>query len=298
MSKISVVINTLNEEKNIARALDSVKWANEVIVCDMYSEDSTVEIAKKREARVIHHKKTGYVEPARNFAISEAQNEWILVLDADEEISDTLKEQILQIISKDEASFVEIPRKNIIFGKWVKASQWWPDYHIRLFQKGKVTWSDKIHSKPKTDGIGLKIQPEESLAIIHHHYQDTSQYLGRMLNYSQIQAKELFNEGKEFHWQDLIREPLSEFLGRYFANKGYQDGMHGLALSLLQAISFLLVYIQLWEMHNFKEQEIGLTDFKREIKEGGYQINYWINFNMLSKNRLKRVFQKVINKVG
>src|SRR3989344_1312352 len=111
MGKISVVINTLNEEKNIERAMKSVNWAGEIVVCDMYSEDNTVEIAKKLGAKICFHKKTNYVEPARNFAISKATGDWILVLDADEEIPDSLSKRLQEIAEKmHQINFVEIPR--------------------------------------------------------------------------------------------------------------------------------------------------------------------------------------------
>ena len=139
MGKVTAIINTLNEEKNIERVIKSVAFADEILVCDMYSDDNTAVIAKKLGAKVILHKRTGYVEPARNFAISKAENEWVLILDADEEIPNSLSDKFLDIVNKGGvATFVEIPRKNIIFGHWMKASMWWPDYHVRFFRKGEV----------------------------------------------------------------------------------------------------------------------------------------------------------------
>ena len=153
ISKISVVINTFNEEKNIERAIESVEWADEILVCDMYSDDDTAVIAKKLGAKIIFHKRVGFVEPARNMAISKAEGDWVLVLDADEEIPSELAGKIREIISKDGVvTHVEIPRKNIIFGKALNASMWWPDYNTRLFKKNSLTWGNRIHSKPKTEG--------------------------------------------------------------------------------------------------------------------------------------------------
>src|SRR3989344_2370341 len=99
INKISVVINTLNEEKNIERVIKSTSWADEIIVCDMYSTDRTVEFARKSGAKIVFHKKLNYVEPARNFAISKASNEWVLILDSDEEIPSTLSEKLIRIAS-------------------------------------------------------------------------------------------------------------------------------------------------------------------------------------------------------
>lgn len=285
---ISVIINTLNEEKNISRAIKSVKWADEIIVCDMHSEDKTMEIAKKSEAKVVFYKRTDYVEPARNFAITKASNDWILILDPDEEIPDGLKERLIEIASKmEQIDYVRLPRKNLIFAKWMKASMWWPDYNIRFFKKGKVMWSDEIHRPPKTEGQGLDLPAEEELAIIHYNYQTISQFITRMNRYTTVEANQLIKQNYEFKWSDLIEKPLSEFLSRFFANKGYQDGLHGLALSLLQAFSFLIVYLKVWENSSFKETVFKLTDLEQEKNEAAFQINYWIKKSQ-SQNPFKR----------
>ncbi len=299
MAKISVVINTLNEEKNIVRAIKSVNWVDEIVVCDMYSEDKTVELAKKLGAKVCFHKKTNYVEPARNFAISKATSDWILVLDADEEIPNTLAKRLKAIAAKmRQINFVEIPRKNLIFGKWMKASMWWPDLNIRFFKKGSVTWSDKIHIPPKTQGEGIKLEVKEEWAIIHHNYDNLSQYIDRMNRYTTIQAKELVTDGYKFNWLDLINKPLSEFLSRYFANKGFEDGLHGLALSFLQAFSFLVMYLKVWEIEKFKETNISLDEIKNITAKSSEEINYWFKYGNLSKNPIKRFAQKVKNRLS
>lgn len=273
--------------------MESVKWADEVIVCDMYSEDKTVELASKMGAKVVTHKRREYVEPARNFAVSKASNDWILILDPDERVPKTLSEKLTEISSKmEQIDYVRLPRKNLIFGKWMKASQWWPDYNIRFFKKGKVVWGDDIHRPPKTQGIGLDLPAEEQLAIIHHNYQAISQFIARMNRYTTVEANQLIQQNYTFKWPDLIEKPLSEFLSRFFANRGFEDGLHGLALSLLQAFSFLIVYLKVWENSSFKEVPLNLTDLEEEKNKAGYQINYWIKETKLSKNPFKRFFSK------
>lgn len=297
-NRISVVINTFNEEKNIERAINSVRWADEVIVCDMYSEDRTVTLAKKLGAKVVYHKKTRYVEPARNFTVSEASGDWILVLDADEEIPESLSNKLQEVANNPGTlTNVQIPRKNIIFGSWMKASFWWPDTHIRFFKKGTVIWNDKIHSKPEVKGEGLILPSEEALAIVHHHYSSVFQFIERMNRYTDIQADELKKEGYKFKWTDLVDKPLSEFLGRYFANKGFKDGLHGLSLSLLQAFSFLVVYLKLWEMDKFEEKEITLKEARIISKNVGKEVNYWLKYANLSKNPLVNIIQRAKNKI-
>lgn len=296
--KLSVVINTFNEENNIERSIKSVSWADEILVCDMYSDDNTAVLAKKLGAKIIFHKRVGFVEPARNFVISKAEGDWILVLDADEEIPDGLKDKIKEIISKDGVvTHVEIPRLNIIFGKTLKAAMWWPDYNIRLFKKSTVNWSNKIHSKPKTEGQGLRLPELERLAIIHHHYENISQFLLRLNRYTSVQAKELKDSGYEFDWRDLFTKPLGEFLSRFFANRGFEDGLHGLALSLLQAFSHLVMYLKVWELRNFPEKSINFDDLKKVSHQSGEEIEHWLKYGNLSKNKFKRVLQKIKNKI-
>lgn len=297
--KITAVINTFNEEKSIERVINSLGWVDEVIVCDMHSDDNTPVIAKKMGALVIFHKRVGYVEPARNFVISKASNEWILVIDADEEIPSSLADYIKDFVNKLSVSnYLEVPRKNIIFGKWMRASMWWPDYHIRFFRKGSVVWGNKIHSKPKVTGQGVKIPPEERWSIIHHHYNSLSQYLQRMIRYTDIQAKELRSEGYKFKWQDLIQKPLSEFLSRFFANRGFEDGLHGFSLSMLQAVSFFVLYLRMWEYEKFEEKEISLADLDVERNNAQKEIDYWFKYGSLPKNLLKRLVQKAKNKIS
>lgn len=294
-NRISVVINTFNEEKNIERALKSVVWAEEIIVCDMYSDDKTVDLAKKMGANITRYKRTDYVEPARNYAISKASNDWILILDADEQIPKELSNRIKQMLKKPISSdFVKIPRKNIIFGKWLKATGWWPDYQIRFFRKGKVLWNEQIHSRPQTFGTGLTLPADEKWAIIHNNYQSVFQFIERMNRYTEIEERELRSEEYQFKWEDLIKKPLNEFLSRFFVSKGYQDGLHGLALSLLQAFSFLITYLKAWEQNKFERQSIELDQLSKLSKETGKDINYWFLHSRPHKNPINRFLQKLL----
>ncbi len=300
MGKISVVINTLNEEKNIEKAIKSIQgFADEILICDMYSDDNTAVIAKKMGAKILFHKRTGYVEPARNFLISKAQGEWIFILDADEEVPESLISKLKEVSQKESVvTFVEIPRKNIIFGKWMKASMWWPDHNIRFFKKGSVEWNFKIHSKPKTHGQGLTLPAEERWAIVHNNYRSIFQYINRMNRYTDIEAKALQAQGYNFSWTDLLTKPLGEFLSRFFVSRGFEDGVHGLALSMLQAFSFLVVYLKVWEEKGFKEQEISLRELSGTLKDSNSQINYWMKQSNLSKNPIKRLLQKAKNRLS
>lgn len=308
MAKISAVINTLNEEKKIGRCLASLKgFANELIVVDMMSSDSTVEIAKKYGAKVFKHKRIGYVEPARNFAISKAKYEWVIILDADEEVSEGLKNFLKQEIKTSKAdfdenqkpSFYRIPRKNIIFGKWMKHSGWWPDYNIRFFKKGSVSWNEVIHSVPMTTGRGLDLPQLQEYSIKHRHYSSVEEYITRMNKYTTIQAKELNKKGIEFKWRDVLVRPASEFLRRYFAESGYKDGLHGLVMSLLQVLSELTVYVKLWQKQKFRKRKITAEDTFEELNKISKDFVWWIYESKIkdSKNIFKTVWLKMKRKL-
>lgn len=300
MVKISAIINTYNEEKRLPRALASLKgFANEIVVVDMMSTDATREIAKKFGARVFKHKKISFVESARNFAIQKAKYDWVIILDADEEIPEVLKIFLKQEIKKPRASYYRISRKNVIFGKWIKHTGWWPDFNIRFFKKGTVSWNQLIHSVPVTTGIGFDLPASEEYSIRHKAYSSIEEYLTRMNRYTSVQARELNRKNIEFVWANLITKPLSEFLRRFFAEEGFKDGVHGLALSLLQAFSELTIYIKLWQKQNFKKRKLDLVGVESELEKAGDEINWWLEESKIriSKNIFRKLWLKILRRL-
>jgi (heptosyl)LPS beta-1,4-glucosyltransferase len=297
MTKISVVINTLNEEKNLPRALASVKgFADEVVVVDMHSDDKTFDVAKKCGAKVYKHKREGYVEPARNFAIGKATGEWIFILDADEELPVSLARYLKRPTTINEADYYRIARKNIIFGKWMKHSRWWPDMNIRFFKKGYVSWSEVIHSVPTTTGKGADLKVNEDLAIIHHHYETLEQYIDKLNRYTTHHAKNEIKEGYKFTWTDLVNKPSGEFLSRYFQAEGYKDGLHGLALAGLQGFSEFVKYLKIWQLDKFQTKPIDVSDVVEKMKGAESDVHYWQADTMLKevggiKHKIKRKFK-------
>jgi len=298
VDSVSVVINTLNEEKNLPGALASVKdFADEIIVADAKSSDKTAQIAREYKAKVYSVDRYGYVEPARNFAISKASGDWILILDSDERLSESLKKHLQEIIKNPQADYFRIPRKNIIFSKWMKHTGWWPDYNIRFFKKGKVSWNEIIHSVPLTQGKGADLQAKQDLAIIHHNYHTIEEYLTRMNNYTSIQASQLIKSGYKYQWKDLVNKPTEEFLSRYFASRGYLDGVHGLALSLLQAFSQLSLYLKIWQSEKFNQQKIDEKEFKELEEKSHRKIKWWLaNVKIESSGTVKSTVLRIFRK--
>jgi glycosyltransferase involved in cell wall biosynthesis len=278
---ISAIINTYNEAKNIERCLTSLSWVDEIILVDMGSTDGTRQIAARYKALIYDFDYTGFVEPARNFAISKAQGDWILVMDADEEVTSGLANILQDEAVNGTFEFYRLPRKNIIFGKWLKHAGWWPDYQIRFFKKDTITWPEKIHSIPQTRGHGRDLEPTEENAIVHYNYQSIEDFVSRLNRYTTVQAQDLIAEHKLVNHSTLIQAPLREFLIRYFSQEGYKDGFHGLAACLLQAASELVLYLKVWEAQGNKEESVKLNEmYKLSAKSYG-DIQYWFLHELL-----------------
>ncbi len=298
MAKISVVINTYNEEAHIVRCLKSVTWADEIVLVDMHSEDKTRELAKKFTKHIYLHEKTGYVEPARNFAIAKATGDWILIVDADEEIPESLAKQLQSLTSHD-ASVVAIPRKNILFGKWIEHTGWWPDRQIRFFKKGSVTWKNEIHSTPETKGKVMQLEGEQ-YAIVHHNYQSIKQFLYKSYEvYAAQEAETLINKGYKFTYMDAIRFPLQEFLSRYFAREGYKDGFHGLMLSVLMGIYHFVIFAYIWEKKKFVSEHVPMASLEKEVQKASKELLFWTQTKTIEQEKdfLKKVALRLQRKI-
>lgn len=260
---ISVVISAHNEEKNIKDCIESVlDLASEIIVIDNSSTDNTSDIAKKLDAKVYKQQNdVKKIDLQKNFGFEKATGEWILSLDADERLTPQLIKEIKQEVAKDVKTVgYWIPRKNIIFNKWIRNSIWWPDYQLRLFKKGKGKFP---HA---TVHVPLEVKGETrhlSEPMVHESYDSISRFVNRMNNiYTEVEADEIVKSGKKILWIDSVRLPASDFMKTFFLQKGYRDGMHGLVLSILQAFYMFLVFAKTWEKQGFYERS------EREVLKG------------------------------
>ena len=313
MDGVSVVVNVVAEEiPLLPRLLKSLgDFPGEIVIVSMAGETPELtEVSEKFGATVYVHKPEEYVEAARNYGIARAKGEWIFVLDPDETVPGALIAKLTKCIKKSEADYFRIPRKNIIFGKWMEHSRFWPDYNIRFFKKNAVSWTEEIHSIPVTQGKGQDLPEKEEYAIVHHHYQSINQFLARMDRYTTVQAlerakKKTMGPGGvrpyRFIWKDLITKPLAEFLSRYFAGEGYRDGLHGLALAILQTFSEVVVYLKIWEGEKFLEQAVSAEEVATELGKAEGEMNWWIN-DMIIKNKgliaslPRRAIRKILSK--
>lgn len=231
--KISVVINTYNAEQHLDKVLESVKSFDEVVICDMYSTDNTVEIAQKHGCRVVYHAKENYVEPARNYAIQQAQNDWVLVVDADEIIPSALKDYLYnQILNKDCPAGIFIPRKNYFMGRFMRLA--YPDYNLRFVKKSATYWPPFIHSHPKIEGRIMKI-PAKSIELAMEHLADDriEQILAKNNVYSSAEVVRRANQ--RVNMSQILFSPLLRFLKFYLIKGGFRDGSAGFLFSMYKA---------------------------------------------------------------
>ncbi len=295
---------TFNEEKNIKDCLESVKWADEMVIVDGTSTDKTVEIAssigrsasgrKRLKTKIIVRENPLMFHINKQKAFEAATGDWILYLDADERVDGKLKKEILSAIKKRGFNGFWIPRKNIIFGKWIKHTGWYPDYQLRLFKKDKAHLPcQSVHEQPKLSGKAGRLKNP----LIHYNYQTISQFVERLNRLYTENDKNVFLSGdKKIKWQDSISFPLEEFYKRFFKEKGYRDGLHGLVLSLLQAFSSFVTFAKIWEAQGFKEvkEERFLEKVEREMVKAKKDLEYWFLTSRIHKegSPIKKFFLK------
>lgn len=272
---ISVVISAYNEEKMLEACLNSVNFADEIIVVDNESEDQTSSIAKKYTKKIFTVANKKMLNINKNFGFSKATHEWVLSLDADERVTDTLAKEIETILANPQANGYWIPRKNIIFGKWIQSAMWWPDYQLRLFKKTKGKFPEKhVHEYLEVEGITGKLQEP----FMHENYTSISQFIKKMDTiYTESEVEKYLHENKAVTIKNVIAFPHNDFLKTFFLQKGYKDGLHGLILSQLQAFYSFVSLAKLWERKGFTQnQNDNFTDeVYANLENAHSHMRYW-----------------------
>lgn len=245
--KISAIIIAKNEENVIKKAFESISFCDEIIFVDDGSTDKTIEIAKKYTDKIYEHQSTGCVEGARQFAIDKATCNWILVIDADEEITKELRLEIQDTINQtNNLNGYYILRKDFMWGKELKYGDTGNKKLIRLAKKDKGKWPNNIHSIWQINGhIGELKNP-----ILHYPHPTVSEFLREINNYTDIRAKELHDQGKKTYWWEIIAYPIGKFLFIYFFKLGILDGVIGLILAIMMSFYSFLVRSKLWLIEN------------------------------------------------
>ena len=301
MNKISAVVSAYNEEAKIEECLESLRFCDEIILVDNSSTDKTADIGKKFTSKIYHRENNIMLNVNKNYGFSKATGDWILSLDADERISPELAKEIQSSIINHKSSVAGywIPRKNIIFGKWIEHTGWYPDYQLRLFKKGKGKFEEKhVHEMIKLEGEAGKLESP----IIHYNYENISHFLKKTLLYTENEANQLTEKGYNFSWQDSVRFPTKEFVSRFFAREGYKDGLHGLVLSLLMAFYHLLIFVNIWEKLKFEqtEEKEFLANVRQEFRKGHKEVFFWFSKASIdtARNPLKKLILKIKNKIS
>jgi glycosyltransferase involved in cell wall biosynthesis len=250
--KLSVILVTRNEEKKIRRCLESVRWADEIVVVDQSSTDATVALCKEYTDKVNVVAEKGFCEPDRITAASLAANQWLFYLDADEEVSPGLRKEIEQVLSEPEFEVYYLPRKNIFMGKWIRGSGWYPGYVPRLFKKGSVRFPLRIHEdiKPLCFFGYLKCD------IIHYTAESQEEYLAKLNRYTTILAVQEYQKGARITPGNMLTKlfliPAAYAFKKFILKRGFKDGFPGMVIAALTFLTVFLMNVKLWEKQKRK----------------------------------------------
>ncbi len=249
MNKFSVVIITLNEEKNIGRCIESVRLiADEIVVVDSLSTDKTREICEKYNVRFIQQKFLGYVEQ-KNFALQKASHEYVLSLDADEALSRELAAEILKLKSQFNVDGYKFNRLTEYNGHWVRYCGWYPDTKLRIVKKAKARWvGNNPHDALEVDGVVEHIGGD----LLHYSYNSISSHVLQTNKFTTIEARALFEKGKRASLTKLVSRPLYQFFKDYILKLGILDGRYGFIICFINAQYVLLKYAKMIDLEKSK----------------------------------------------
>lgn len=289
MNPISAIIVAKDNPPHIIETIESIKdFVKEIIVADIGIDSALKQnLSSYPSIRFVDlHKQIPYVELIREELKQQAKEKWVLFLDPDEVLTKELKAELSK--NMQNCDYFSMPRKNIIFGKWIRHSRWWPDYQVRLFKKDAVVWLTEIHKQPATSGKEYKVAENESLAIIHYNYESLDEYFSKALRYSKAEASEKIKISS-YSLTLAVKNALSEFISRFFALDGYKDGMHGFVLAFLQMFYGFLVYFYWWEMKKYPNLETNklVSEINTFFADGLFETQYWMNNKEIKKTSLK-----------
>ncbi len=247
--KISATIITFNEEHNIARAMESLRCSDEIVVVDSGSHDRTVEIAEKLGARVIESPWRGYAGQ-KNFASQHAEHDWILSIDADEALSEALEAEIWQLKKAGpQYDGYTMPRMAQYLGRWILHSGWYPDRKIRLFNRARARWvGDYVHESVQVDGTLGHLESN----LLHFTCNSLSEHLRTMDRYTTLAAEQLVAQGRPIGWPQMLLDPAWTFFQTYVLKRGFLDGPEGLAIAYMAAFYNFLKYSKARNMSGMK----------------------------------------------
>lgn len=263
--KISVVINTYNAEAHLRKVLESVKDFDEILICDMHSTDKTLEIAEEYGATIVYHENTGFVEPAKMFAIQSARYEWVLTIDADEIVTPQLKDFLYdQLRRKDCPEGIWIPRKNYFMGRFMRCT--YPNYLLRFFRKEKIYWPPLIHTHPRIEGRTETI-PARKKELAFIHLADDSVYMNVAKTNQYTDHEKERRKNRSYGYFSLFTHTFFRFFKYYILKGGIMDGKAGLAYCGLSAFYKWVTITKLWENeYHYDDVEKDLEKMKEYVE--------------------------------
>lgn len=244
MQKLSAVIITFNEERNIARCLESLQGVvDEIIIVDSFSTDTTQEIARKYNAVFIQHAFEGHIQQ-KNFALSQASNDFVISLDADEALSETLRNSILKVKMDQIADGYSMNRLSNYCGHWIRHGSWYPDKKLRLFDRTKVQWAG-FNPHDKAEAIEGSVLNHLDGNILHYTYYTIEEHVRKLDYFSTIAAKAYFEKNKKGGWFDLSIRPGFAFFRDFILRAGFLDGYYGWVIARFTAHYTMQKYVKL-----------------------------------------------------
>jgi glycosyltransferase involved in cell wall biosynthesis len=245
---VSLCINTLDAAKQLAGCIEScLEWVSEVVIADMGSSDDTLAVAGAYGARVLPIPRTGIVEPGRQVLIDAAREPWTFVLDADERAHHELPTFVAPWLRATDIAGIYLPRRNYLLGKWLRQSGYWPDYQLRLFRTGSVTWPPHVHARPIVDGVTINAPAVPEAGLIHFSYESIQEWVTRNNLYTSREVDHLDSCAAPLRRHSLVTAPIRYFMRHYVSGRGFRDGAQGLWVACLMAMYGGLVQLKRWE---------------------------------------------------
>jgi glycosyltransferase involved in cell wall biosynthesis len=240
----SAVVITRNEEHRLGTCLASLAWTDEIVVVDAESSDATVDIARQFTNRVIVRPWPGFAAQ-KNFAAGHARGDWILSVDADEEVSAELRGEIQGVLDgRPPVAGYAVPRRNIFWGRWIRHGGLYPDWQVRLFQRGRGRFIERaVHEAVEVNGEVRRL----GAPLVHRSYESIAEFLERANRYSSLAADDLVRHGGRVGLAQLGLRPLGRFLSMYVLKRGFLDGTPGLLLAALYAYYVFIRSAKVWE---------------------------------------------------
>lgn len=243
---ISACVTTFNEEHNMHRCLKSLAWCEEIVVLDSFSTDRTVEICREYTDKVDQHAWQGYIGQ-KNLIRKMATRDWLLFVDADEEISPELRDEIIREFGRGpgDTCGYEFPRMVNYMGRWIRHGEWYPDVKLRLFRKDRGrSGGQEPHDQVFVNGPVQRLRGH----LYHYTYDDLHDHVETMNRFSTITAREKYKEGQRFAWIDFVFRPPIRFVRGFFLKRGFLDGTRGFLIALISAVGVYVKYAKLWEL--------------------------------------------------